>query len=88
MQALVSGTAASGASVAVLRIVTKAALPHTPEGLRHSAGGATCHMSVTWLLQDYGSCLLAIFWDGIVSTSSPMTLCTHIRVDDSIRKAS
>ncbi|KAK9797775.1 hypothetical protein WJX73_000594 [Symbiochloris irregularis] len=36
-QALVAGTAASGAVLSVLRCVTKAALPHTRSGLRASA---------------------------------------------------
>ncbi|EFJ13795.1 hypothetical protein SELMODRAFT_446206 [Selaginella moellendorffii] len=37
MQALVAGTAASGVLVSCLRVVTKAALPSTPDGLRSSA---------------------------------------------------
>ena len=40
MQALVAGTAASGAFISLLRIGTKAALPATPAGLQTSAGAA------------------------------------------------
>lgn len=38
MQAVVSGTAVSGVAVSLLRVVTKASLPDTVEGLRRSAG--------------------------------------------------
>lgn len=37
-QAVVSGTALSGVAVSLLRVVTKASLPNTVEGLRSSAG--------------------------------------------------
>ena len=38
LQAVVSGTALSGVAVSLLRVVTKASLPDTVEGLRRSAG--------------------------------------------------
>lgn len=38
VQAVVTGTAVSGVLVSLLRVVTKAALPNTPAGLRASAG--------------------------------------------------
>ncbi|PWA54871.1 nucleoside transporter family protein [Artemisia annua] len=37
MQAIFAGTASSGILVSLLRIITKASLPHTPQGLRTSA---------------------------------------------------
>ncbi|GMJ15661.1 hypothetical protein like AT1G02630 [Hibiscus trionum] len=37
MQAIFAGTASSGVLVSILRIITKASLPQTPEGLRASA---------------------------------------------------
>ncbi|KAL3532321.1 hypothetical protein ACH5RR_005842 [Cinchona calisaya] len=37
MQAIFAGTASSGVLVSVLRILTKASLPHTPKGLKTSA---------------------------------------------------
>ncbi|DBB06968.1 TPA: hypothetical protein ACH3X3_009618 [Trebouxia sp. C0006] len=37
-QAVVTGTAVSGVAVSLLRVITKAALPDTAEGLRKSAG--------------------------------------------------
>ncbi|EOY31094.1 Equilibrative nucleoside transporter [Theobroma cacao] len=37
MQAIFSGTASSGVLVSILRIITKASLPQTPQGLRASA---------------------------------------------------
>ncbi|DBA79274.1 TPA: hypothetical protein ACH3X2_007822 [Trebouxia sp. C0005] len=37
-QAVVTGTAVSGVAVSLLRVITKAALPDTAEGLRRSAG--------------------------------------------------
>ena len=38
VQAVVTGTAVSGVAVSLLRVITKAALPDTAEGLRRSAG--------------------------------------------------
>lgn len=38
LQAVVTGTAVSGVAVSLLRVITKAALPDTAEGLRKSAG--------------------------------------------------
>ncbi|WOH01034.1 hypothetical protein DCAR_0520412 [Daucus carota subsp. sativus] len=37
MQAVFAGTASSGVLVSILRIITKAAVPHSPQGLRTSA---------------------------------------------------
>ncbi|CAK9139779.1 unnamed protein product [Ilex paraguariensis] len=37
MQAVFAGTSSSGVLVCILRIITKASLPHTPQGLRTSA---------------------------------------------------
>ena len=37
-QAVVTGTAVSGVAVSLLRVITKAALPASAEGLRKSAG--------------------------------------------------
>ncbi|KAM7511508.1 hypothetical protein LguiB_010383 [Lonicera macranthoides] len=37
MQAVFAGTASSGVLVSILRIITKASLPHTPQGLKISA---------------------------------------------------
>nr|GEZ11041.1 equilibrative nucleotide transporter 8-like [Tanacetum cinerariifolium] len=37
MQAIFAGTASSGILVSLLRIITKASLPHNPQGLRTSA---------------------------------------------------
>ncbi|KAL5729621.1 hypothetical protein ACHQM5_002547 [Ranunculus cassubicifolius] len=37
MQAVFTGTASSGVLVSILRIITKASLPHTPQGLKTSA---------------------------------------------------
>ncbi|CAM6129109.1 unnamed protein product [Calypogeia fissa] len=57
MQALVSGTAASGVLVSGLRIVTKAALPQTPRGLRLS-GDVYFAVSAAFL----AFCLVAFNW--------------------------
>ena len=48
LQAVVSGTALSGVAVSLLRVVTKASLPDTVEGLRRSAGMVFITVSL-WL---------------------------------------
>ena len=43
LQAVVTGTAVSGVAVSLLRVITKAALPASAEGLRKSAGSPSHH---------------------------------------------
>ena len=53
LQAVVTGTAVSGVAVSLLRVLTKAALPASAEGLRKSAGLPTyyrcCHCCLIFL---------------------------------------
>lgn len=54
MQAVVTGTAVSGVAVSLLRVITKASLPDTAEGLRKSAGMSLSY-SALYTLQYWSS---------------------------------
>ena len=70
VQAVVTGTAVSGVAVSLLRVITKAALPDTAEGLRRSAGDSpylpTCSRIVS---------SPAPSWVKMVGPHWPMTVC-------------
>lgn len=60
LQAVVSGTAVSGVAVSLLRVITKASLPDTAEGLRRSAGMLTPSLLTVCLCRDVSIAALGL----------------------------